>query len=407
MGLFPPSIYSVTDITHYLRALLESDEFLQDVWVAGEIANLSTPASGHVYFSLKDESATLRCVIWKMNAIRLQQTLQSGMAIEAHGSISLYEQGGQYQLYVDAVRMAGEGLLYQEFLRLKEKLAAEGLFAPERKRNLPPFPHKIGIVTSPTGAALQDMLNTLANRYPLAEVVLAPATVQGEQAPREIAIALQALNQREHPDVILLGRGGGSLEDLWAFNDEVVVRAVVDSASPVVTGIGHETDFTLADFAADLRAPTPTGAATLATPDVADLQGGLETVLQRFVHALQAALQFKRTVLVSLISRLEGLSPVRAIAEMRQNVDGLSERVVFSTRNMLALTRSHFEGLASRLRASNPKAILARGYSVVQKEDGEIVRSVHQTQVGDGLKVTLQEGGLDVDVRRKRPDGND
>ena len=277
MALFDASPrWTVTDLTRYLRQLLEADSSLQGVWVQGEISNLSRPSSGHIYFTLKDSGASLRCVMWRNEAARLRFAPQDGMAIEAHGSISIYEAGGQYQLYADILRPLGEGALYQEFLRLKALLEAEGLFDPARKRSIPEFPRRIGIVTSPTGAALRDMLNTLRRRLPLAEVILAPTPVQGDEAPPGIVAALRSLNRVAAPDVILLARGGGSIEDLWAFNDERVVRAVTESAAPVITGVGHETDFTLADFAADLRAPTPTAAAELATPvTVLDLKAKL------------------------------------------------------------------------------------------------------------------------------------
>ena len=267
----PPSIYSVSDLNGYIRALLEGNENLMDIWVTGEVSNVSQPRSGHIYFTLKDEGAQVRCVIWRSHAVRLAGVLRDGMLIEAHGAVGVYEGGGQYQLYVDGVREAGEGRLFQEFLRLKEALAEEGLFDASRKREIPQMPGVIGIVTSPTGAALQDMLNTLRGRYSLVDVVLAPASMQGEAAPLEIVSALENLNRHIHPDVILLGRGGGSLEDLWAFNDERVVRAIVNSEAPVISGVGHETDFTLSDFAADLRAPTPTGAAVAAVPDRVEL----------------------------------------------------------------------------------------------------------------------------------------
>jgi exodeoxyribonuclease VII large subunit len=276
--LFPPPSLTVSDITRYLRELFESDEILHEVWVQGEISNLSRPASGHIYFTLKDQSAALKCVIWKQTAWRLPLSLQNGMAIEAHGAISIYERDGQYQLYADAVRLTGEGALYQEYLRLKARLEAEGLFDTERKRPLPELPAGIGVVTSATGAALQDILNTLRRRFPLVEVVLAPCAVQGEEAPPQIVNAIRSLNRTDGVDLILVARGGGSLEDLWAFNDERVVRAIADSDLPVITGIGHETDFTLADFAADVRAATPTAAAEQAVPDRAELREQFLTV---------------------------------------------------------------------------------------------------------------------------------
>src|SRR5512133_2064402 len=309
-SLFQITSLTVSDISRYLRELMDSDEILRDVWIRGEISNLSRPTSGHIYFTLKDPTSALKCVIWKMNAARLPLMLQSGMAIEAHGAISIYERDGQYQLYVDAVRMSGEGALYQEFMRLKARLEAEGLFDSSRKRALPAMPQRIGIVTSPTGAALQDMLNTLRRRYPLAEVLLAAAPVQGDEAPPALVKAIQRLNALGNVDVIILARGGGSLEDLWAFNDERVVRAVVASAAPVVTGVGHETDFTLSDFASDLRAPTPTAAAELSTPDRAELFEGLSALSSRLSYALQAVASQSAVDLMDLKHRLDNLSPL-------------------------------------------------------------------------------------------------
>ncbi|MFW5714622.1 MAG: exodeoxyribonuclease VII large subunit, partial [Brevefilum sp.] len=256
----PQNVLNVSQLTGYLRQLLESDEILQDLWVEGEISNFAQPSSGHLYFSLKDGESSIRCVMWRNSAARLNFAPRDGLAVQAHGSVNIYKVNGQVQLYVDTLQPAGEGALYQEFLRMKAKLEAEGLFDEARKRPIPEIPQVIGIITSPTGAALQDMLNTLRRRYPVAEVVLAPTAVQGIDAPPGIADALSRLNSETHPDVILLGRGGGSIEDLWAFNEEQVVRAVVTSQTPVISGVGHETDFTLTDFAADLRAPTPTAA---------------------------------------------------------------------------------------------------------------------------------------------------
>ncbi|HNB51361.1 MAG TPA: exodeoxyribonuclease VII large subunit, partial [Anaerolineales bacterium] len=271
MSLFPPDApptWSVTDLTRYMREMMESDHNLRDIWISGEISNVSTPKSGHLYFTLKDANASLKCVMWKPQVMRLRFLPREGDAIEVHGAISVYEQAGQYQLYADVIRQTGEGVLYQEFMRLKARLEMEGLFDESRKRPLPAWPRRIGLITSPTGAALQDMLNTLRRRFPLVEVILAPTAVQGVEAPPGIVRCLRTLNQwTPAPDLIIVARGGGSIEDLWCFNDETVVRAVAASAIPVISGVGHETDFTLTDFAADLRAPTPTAAAELATPN--------------------------------------------------------------------------------------------------------------------------------------------
>ncbi len=402
MPLFASPSLSVTDLTRYLRQLLESDDVLRDVWVQGEISNVSRPSSGHIYFTLKDESAALKCVIWRTNALRLRLPLQNGMAIEAHGYISLYERDGAYQLYVDAVRLAGEGLLYQEFMRLKARLEAEGLFDAERKRPLPARPRRIGIATSPTGAALQDMLNTLRRRYPLADVFLAPCAVQGDDAPLEIVAALGALNRRG-VDVILLARGGGSLEDLWAFNDERVVRSVVESAAPVVTGVGHETDFTLSDFAADLRAPTPTGAAVLATPDKADLAVELNRTLRQLDSAFLEEVSLRRRALNETLGLLERNSPRWRVSNDRQRLDALAERLQRNMLHNLALRRVMTDSARSHLQALNPLAVLQRGFAVVSRA-GEIVRSAAQLTPGTDVQVRLARGSFGARVETVTPD---
>jgi exodeoxyribonuclease VII large subunit len=332
-SLFPaptPQTYTVSKLTFHIRKLLEENEVLQDVWVQGEISNLSRPASGHIYFTLKDANAALKCVMWKMSAMRLNLSLRDGMAVEVHGKIGVYEVSGQYQLYTDQIRPVGEGALYQEFMRLKAMLEAEGLFDPDRKRNIPEFPHKIGIVTSATGAALRDILNTLRRRLPLVEVLLAPSPVQGTEAPLAIVKAIQNLDYQS-PDVIILARGGGSIEDLWAFNDERVVRAVADSLTPIICGVGHETDFTLCDFAADLRAPTPTAAAELATQiTILDLQAELQTYKARLASSTISLIAEQKNLLASLAAQLRYLSPARLIQSERQRVDEFARRVFSS-----------------------------------------------------------------------------
>jgi exodeoxyribonuclease VII large subunit len=397
-SLFARASLTVSELTHYLRQLFEADEILRDVWVQGEISNLSRPSSGHVYFTLKDATSALRCVIWKSAALRMRVGLDNGLAVEAHGYISLYERDGTYQLYIDALRPSGEGRLLQEFLRLKARLEEEGLFDPERKRPIPTQPRLIGIVTSPTGAALQDMLNTLRHRYPLVEVVLAPSAVQGDDAPLEVVAALNALNRQVHPEVILLARGGGSLEDLWAFNDERVVRAIVASQAPVITGIGHETDFTLADFAADLRAPTPTGAAVLATPDKADLATNLASLAGRLDSAFQAVCEDRQARLDEIEQRLRRASPLWQIQNGRQRLDELSARARLALSHRLQLQHAHVAGLSSRLLALNPMAVLERGFAVVSRPDGSPVRSASQVKSGDDIQVQVAHGKFTAEV---------
>ncbi len=387
--------WTVSRLTFYIRKLLEENEVLQDVWVQGELSNLSRPASGHVYFTLKDPSAALKCVMWKTSAARLGIALQDGMAVEVHGKIGIYEVSGQYQLYADQIRPVGEGALYQEFMRLRAMLEAEGLFAPERKRPIPMFPQKIGIVTSATGAALRDMLNTLRRRLPLVQVILAPSPVQGIEAPPALVKAIQSLNLLS-PDVILLARGGGSIEDLWAFNDERVVRAVATSGAPIICGVGHETDFTLCDFAADLRAPTPTAAAELATQiTVLDLRAELQNYKTRLVTATLKLLAEQKSSLASLASQLRYVSPDRRIQSERQRVDELARRAHASLFHHIQLQSTHVKGMERRLAALNPLAVLRRGYAVVtRKEDGSVVSRLAQASAE--MNVRVSDGEFEV-----------
>ncbi len=390
--------WTVSDLTRHLRQILEADPGLQGIWVQGEVSNLSRPASGHLYFTLKDPGASLRCVMWRGEVSRLRFVLQEGMAIEAHGSLGIYEVSGQYQLYTDSLRPLGEGALYQEFLRLKALLEAEGLFDPGRKRLIPANPRRIGIVTSPSGAAVQDILNTLRRRMPLAEAILAPVPVQGDEAPAAIVTALGELNRVAAPEVILLARGGGSIEDLWAFNDERVVRAVCASQAPVITGVGHETDFTLVDFASDLRAPTPTAAAELATAiTVLDLRQRLFEILQELAGNIGILIQTRRHFLDGITTGLRFYSPLRRLQTDRQRVDELNRRVNAALAHRLELGMAGMRGLENRLMALNPMAVLQRGYAVVTKNK-QVVASRSQVQEGDALRVRLRDGEFDARV---------
>ena len=385
-------VYSVSDLTAYIRALLESNENLMGIWVAGEISNLSRPVSGHIYFTLKDDGAALRCVIWREHARRLSSALRDGLAVEAHGAVSVYEQGGQYQLYVDGLRAAGEGVLFQEFLRLKEKLDAEGLFDESRKRPIPQRPQTIGVVTSATAAALQDMLNTLRARFPLVQVVIAPCAVQGEHAPQQIVDALSALNRHVQPDVIIIGRGGGSLEDLWAFNDERVVRAVAGSSAPVISGVGHETDFTLTDFAADLRAPTPTGAAVLAVPDRQDVDSQLISWQYLMEQLVTQGIKDRRSDLLEISHRFEQRSPNWYVRQGMQRVDDIAQRLHTAMQTYMRSQTAQLEAVISRLAALNPRQILKRGYALVYDAQGRLQSSVERLKLNQMIRVLFHNG---------------
>jgi len=393
--LFSSNHLTVSQFTFRVRKLLEGDSELQDVWVEGEVSNLSRPASGHIYFTLKDKNASLKCVMWKTDAARARPNIQEGAAVEVHGKIAVYEPQGQYQLIVNMIHPKGEGALFQEFLRLKAMLEAEGLFDPERRRLIPVLPKKIGIVTSATGAALRDMLNTIRRRLPLVQVILAPSPVQGVEAPPALVNALQSLN-KQNPDVILLARGGGSIEDLWAFNDERVVRAVADSKAPVICGVGHETDFTLCDFAADLRAPTPTAAAELATQTtIDDLHEQLTFHSSRLTFLISSLLADQKTFISSLASRLKYVSPERRIQSEYQHLDELSRRAFSALTHRIQLRSASVDGISKRLQALNPKGILSRGYAIVtRKEDGKVVSKVSQAH-GE-MKVRVSDGEFEI-----------
>jgi len=394
-----PRIWSVSELTRYIRQLLESDYRLQEIWVSGEASNVSLPASGHLYFSLQDATATLRCVMWRSQVALQTHLPKDGETFEVFGRIGVYEAGGQYQLYAEVLRPAGEGLRYQEFMERKARLETEGLFDAERKRPLPEWPRTIGVVTSPTGAALRDVLHVLQRRFPLVQVLLAPTAVQGPEAAGGVVSALEALNQHGGSDVILVVRGGGSVEDLWTFNEEAVVRAVAASSIPVVTGIGHETDLILADFAADVRAPTPSAAAEVVTPDREALLHSLARLRADLLGLFQDQIGARQEALAVLQARLRQASPRAHIENARQRVDEFWRRAHAAIRHDLIVSRRTLDGLAHTLQAVGPAAVLSRGYAIVtQARDGAIVRSVSQVDPGDPLHVRVQDGSFGARV---------
>lgn len=398
-SLFPLQVYSVSEVTGYIRVLLEENPDLQDIWIQGEVSNASFPSSGHVYFTLKDAGASLRCVIWKWIAQYLHVRPEDGMAVDVHGKFSVYEKGGQYQFYVDSLRLQGEGKLYQEFLRLKRTLEEEGLFDAQRKKTIPAYPKLIGIVTSSTGAALQDILNTLQKRFPLVEVLLSPTSVQGEGAAHNIVRALQTLeNYPEKPDVIILARGGGSLEDLWPFNEEEVVRAVAAAQIPIISGVGHETDFTLVDFVADLRAPTPTGAAVLAVPDSEELKITIQEIKESLIQVFREKIQDQRTELKENRYKLQHLSPERTIQQAIMQNDDFSRRLQMMIRSRMELLHANLDMIKGRFHALDPMAVLQRGYALVFDPQGKLVDSIAKTNKNEKIGVRLKDGTLAAEV---------
>ncbi|MBK7781347.1 MAG: exodeoxyribonuclease VII large subunit [Ardenticatenia bacterium] len=388
------SALTVTQLSAHIKGLLDQDALLRDVWVEGEASNCKEAVSGHWYFTLKDPGASLSCVMWKGQAALQSYLPEDGRAFQMHGVVSAYPAQGKYQLMVDQIEPLGQGDLHREFERIKAKLDAEGLFDPARKRRLPPYPRRIGLVTSPGAAALQDVLKVLGRRWPVAELFLAPTLVQGDAAPPQIVAALQAIG-RAGVDVVLLIRGGGSLEDLWAFNDERVARAIVDCPVPVVSGVGHEIDFSIADFVADLRAPTPSAAAELATPDAWELRqrvDGLQAFLTRkLVDQLAQAREGHRT----LTARLGRAAPQRGLAEQRRAMAQLVGRLQRAAQADLRLRRSQTQGLAEGLSALSPQAVLARGYAHVRRlRDGRTVSSTADVGPAEGLNITVADGQI-------------
>lgn len=431
-------VLSVSQLNSRARLLLE-DVFAQ-VWVEGEISNLARPASGHVYFTLKDKNAQVRCALFRQNALRVRQALRDGLAVKVRGKVSLFEGRGDYQLILDSLEPAGDGALRLAFEALKEKLSAEGLFASDSKRALPAHPQHIGIVSSPTGAVIRDIISVFARRAPHVELTLVPTAVQGREATAQIVRALQ-LADRGSFDALILARGGGSLEDLWCFNEEAVARAVAACQTPIISAVGHETDVSIADFVADVRAPTPSAAAELLAPSSADIRQRLEGLRQRLLLRMRERLQRERATLDGLTRRLrhpgerlqqqaqrvddleqrllraidrrlcagqERLArldtrlgaqhPGRALAMLRQRLEHLSARMPRAMQERLTSRRQQLQGLAQTLNAISPLATLSRGYSILIDEHGQAIRAASQTQPGQRLKARLGEGELQVRV---------
>ncbi len=396
--------WTVSELTEHIKTLLAQDVALRDVWLEGEISNFMQYTSGHCYFSLKDAHATLQCVMWKSHAVLLPELPQDGQHVLVHGHIDVYGPRGTYQLYVDYLRPAGIGDLYAQFEAVKAKLAAEGLFAAERKRPLPPWPRRIGVVTSPDGAALRDIVRVIRSRYAGVELVLSPTLVQGPEAPGRIVAALKALVRYGDVDVIVIARGGGSLEDLWAFNDEQVARAIAACPIPVVSGVGHETDFTIADFVADVRAPTPSAAAMAIVPDGQALKRQITEYQNRLRQLVQTLLATKRQQVQDEGRALLRYHPRGQIAAARQQVDERHRQLRSYLLHALTLYRARLTALEERLHALNPRDVLKRGYAIVQRPDGRPVTSVTQLAVGEHMHVLLQDGRLEAWVVASIPD---
>ncbi len=392
-------VYEVSQVNEYLKLRFEDDEFLSAIFIRGEISNYKLYPSGHHYFSLKDADGAIRCVMFKGSAFRLRFQPKNGMKVIAFGRVAVYPRDGVYQLYCEAMTPDGVGDLHAAFEQLKEKLQAQGLFSLDRKKPLPQYPHRIAIVTSAAGAALHDMLRILRKRYPLTQVKLLAVRVQGEEAPAEIAAAIRYANRFQLADLIITGRGGGSIEDLWAFNDERVAYAIADSAIPVISAVGHEPDVTIADFVADLRAATPSNAAELAVPDQAELRKALQAKNMLLQTLMQKRLKQERQRLNALASARSLRSPVNYLNDRRLLLDHTHQRLCGASAQLLSRKREQFVRLTSKLDAMSPLKVLSRGYSMATDGAGELIKFVHAVSVGDRITVQFSDGAAITEVQ--------
>lgn len=396
-------ILTVSELTTYIKSLLENDMVLASIWVKGEISDFKYyQKSGHSYFSLKDEGAVISCVMFRSRARSLRFVPENGMKVIALGYVSVFERSGRYQLYVEDLEPDGIGALYLQLLQLRQRLEKEGLFSPDKKKPLPKFANRVGVVTSADGAAFRDILKVIRQRHPGAVVVLAHSSVQGESAPQEIARAIRALNEYGEIDVIIVGRGGGSFEDLWAFNTEEVVRAVSASSVPVISAVGHEVDYSLCDLVADVRAATPTQAAQLAVPDIEALRQDLALLQRRMRRAMERNIESKWQTVDYFRARRIWAGPDGLLQHQRLRVGELRERLLKAAKSDIDLRRHGLESISGRLDALSPLRVLERGYAVVRKpEAGEVVKGVEKVRIGELLEIILSEGRMTVEVKTK------
>jgi len=384
---------TITQLNKYIKSIIEKDVHLSDISVKGELSNFKQHSSGHCYMTLKDETSTIRAVMFKGSADKLRFMPENGMKVIVQGKISVYERDGQYQMYITYMMPDGIGDLHIAYEQLKEKLEKEGLFLENRKKSIPKFPKAVGVITSPTGAAVRDVVNVITRRYQLAEIIICPVLVQGDSAAPQIANAIEYMNNSNMCDVLIVGRGGGSIEELWAFNEEIVARAISNSAIPVISAVGHETDFTIADFVSDLRAPTPSAAAELAVPSTLELTAGINKNHGRMLFALKKNIEAKRAIL----SRFSVKNPINVIENNRIRIDNAVKHLTSAKTAVLESKSKKIAVLAARLNAMSPLGVLSRGYSVAQNEKG-VVRSTKDVSIGANLSVKLTDGTLDCIV---------
>lgn len=392
------TIYAVSQVNEYIKSMLDRDAQLSEIFIRGELSNYKVYPSGHHYFTLKDEAGALRCVMFRSSAVRLRFRPENGMKVIAFGRITVFPRDGAYQLYCADLTPDGVGDLHVAFEQLKAKLLEEGLFDSAHKKPLPPFPHRIAIITSGAGAAVMDMLRILGKRYPLSKVLILPVRVQGAEAPAEIAGAIRYANRWKIADVILTGRGGGSIEDLWAFNDERVARAIYASELPVVSAVGHEPDVTISDFVADVRAATPSNGAELVAPDMEELRKRLAQAQARMAAAMERQLSLSRQRLEALAGKRVLQSPMNYLQDKRMALEYSRERLSSASQRLMQAKREQFVRLTAKLDAMSPLKVLSRGYSVVRTEDGSVLRRAADARPGDKIQIDLRQGSLLAEV---------
>ncbi len=392
--------FSVTEVNEYIKMTLESSPVLRDLWLRGEVSNFkSNYSSGHLYFSLKDESSSIRAVMFRGYASRLKFRPESGMKVLIHGKVSTYTVSGDYQIIVDDMQPDGAGSLAIAFEQLKTKLAGEGLFDPARKKPIPPFARRVGVITSASGAALHDIINVSGRRCPSAEITIYPAYVQGELAPRSLVGGIRFFNEKHPVNLIIIGRGGGSAEDLWCFNDENLARAIAASDIPVISAVGHETDFTISDFVADMRAPTPSAAAEIAFPDTRETRARIEHLRHKAETMLSRRLYLLESRLDRLKKSAELHSPARVLDEKSERVLRLKQKLDTLGKGAVDAADNKFRMLCVRLEGVNPLAVLSHGYAMVEGEDGRIISAAAEAKIGEKVKIGLVDGSLIAEIK--------
>ncbi len=395
-------VFTVSEVNQFIKELLDNVPPLQEILLRGELSNYKVYPSGHHYFTLKDSQCALRCVMFRGSAAKLRFKPESGMQVIAAGRISVYPRDGAYQLYCTGLTPQGAGDLSVAFEQLKEKLRKEGLFDEAHKKPLPKYPQRIAIVTSPAGAAVHDMIRILRRRYPIAKVLLLPVRVQGTEAPAEIAGAIRYADRHKLADVLITGRGGGSLEDLWAFNDERVARAIYEAEIPIISAVGHEPDVAISDFVADRRASTPSNAAEIAVPDMEELLRTLTAAQQRITQGARRNIAFRRERLDTLAKKRVLTEPTAYLEDRRQDIDHLTHRLCAAMRAVTDGEARRFGALAAALDALSPMKVLGRGYALAQTEDGAVLRSAEQVETGDTVRVHLAQGSLVCEVKERK-----